>query len=140
MATRRLHRRYLPSSFHAFAPSPQLSVARCKIRLQDFGGHCLSTWLRVSPGLRERRPATTLNEFGVNFAVEKTIGIQLLDRVAGSEPIAEKLRAIKDVRWPVQFSHVIQAAQPFLAGIIADASHRLASEDPKGVGGTIWIL
>jgi transcription-repair coupling factor (superfamily II helicase) len=72
--------------------------------------------------------------------VEKTIGIQLLDRVAGSEPIAEKLRAIKDVRWPVQFSHVIQAAQPFLAGIIADASHRLASEDPKGVGGTIWIL
>ncbi|HEY2567844.1 MAG TPA: transcription-repair coupling factor [Candidatus Udaeobacter sp.] len=72
--------------------------------------------------------------------MEKTIGIQLLDRVAASKPIAGKLRGIKDAQWPVQFSHVIQAAQPFLAAIIADASHRLATEDRKGVGRTIWIL
>jgi transcription-repair coupling factor (superfamily II helicase) len=72
--------------------------------------------------------------------VEKTIGIQLLDRVAASEPIAGKLRGIKDAQWPVQFSHVIKAAQPFLGAIIADTSHRLATEDRKEVGRTIWIL
>ncbi len=38
--------------------------------------------------------------------------------------MARKLHAIQDAQWPVQFSHVIQAAQPFLAAIIGA---RLAS-------------
>ena len=66
--------------------------------------------------------------------MEKPVGIELLERVAASEPIARKLRAIQDARWPVQFSHVIQPAQPFLAAIIAHTWHRQAADS------TIWIL
>ena len=84
--------------------------------------------------------ATTLAEFGVNFAVQKSIGIELLERVAASEPIARKLRVIQDARWPVQFSHVIQAAQPFLAGLIAHAWHRLSLKERQDADSTIWIL
>jgi transcription-repair coupling factor (superfamily II helicase) len=84
--------------------------------------------------------ATTLPEFGVNSAVEKPIGITLLERVAASEPIARKLHAIEGAQWPVQFSHVIQPAQPFLAAIIAHTWHRLPADDRRAADSTIWIL
>jgi transcription-repair coupling factor (superfamily II helicase) len=79
-------------------------------------------------------------EFGVNSAVEKPIGAELLERVAASEPIARKLDAIQDAQWPAQFSHVIQPAQPFLAAIIAHTWHRLPADDPQTANSTIWIL
>ena len=84
--------------------------------------------------------ATTLAEFGVNFAVEKLIGIELLQRVAASEPMARKLHAIQGAHWPVQFSHVIQPAQPFLAAIIAHAWHSLSPDHRHAADSTIWIL
>jgi transcription-repair coupling factor (superfamily II helicase) len=94
--------------------------------------------------IRRRRKnadaATTLAEFGVNFAVEKPIRAELLKRVAASEPIARKLRAIQDTQWPVRFSHVIQPAQPFLAAIIAHAWHRLTSDERHTADSPIWIL
>src|SRR5213076_935703 len=85
-------------------------------------------------------PATTLAKFGVNFAVQKPIGAQLLERVAASEPIARKLHTIQDARWPVQFSHVIQPAQPFLAAILAHTWHRPPADDRQTADSTIWIL
>jgi transcription-repair coupling factor (superfamily II helicase) len=102
----------------------------------------------VAPGWHETAPlaqtnadaATTLAEFGVNFAVEKPIRAELLKRVAASEPIARKLRAIQDTQWPVRFSHVIQPAQPFLAAIIAHAWHRLTSDERHTADSPIWIL
>jgi transcription-repair coupling factor (superfamily II helicase) len=72
--------------------------------------------------------------------VEKLVGIELLERVAASEPIVGKLRAIQDAQWPVQFSHVIQPAQPFLAAIIAQAWHRLSPHTPQGTDSTVWLL
>jgi transcription-repair coupling factor (superfamily II helicase) len=87
-----------------------------------------------------REAATTLPEFGVNSPVEKRIGIELLERVAASEAIARKLRAIQEFQWPVQFSHVIQPAQPFLAAIIAHAWRRLSLGERQDPGSTIWIL
>src|SRR5205823_4449681 len=94
-----------------------------------------------SPQAQERRvAATTLPEFGVNSAVEKPIGIELLERVVASEPIARKLHAIQDAQWPVQFSHVIQPAQPFLAAIIAHAWHKLSPDDRQAADSPIWIL
>jgi transcription-repair coupling factor (superfamily II helicase) len=94
-----------------------------------------------SPNAQERRDAaTTRAEFGVNSAVEKPIGIELLERVAASEPIARKLHAIQDAQWPVQFSHIIQPAQPFLAAIIAHRWHRLPADDRQAADSTIWIL
>jgi transcription-repair coupling factor (superfamily II helicase) len=84
--------------------------------------------------------ATTLAECGVNFAVEKPIGIELLERVAASEPMARKLHAIQDAQWPVQFSHVIQPAQPFLAAILAHAWHSLSPDHRHAADSTIWIL
>src|SRR6184192_900228 len=94
-----------------------------------------------SPQAQERRvAATTLPEFGVNSTVEKPIGRELLERVAASEAIARKLHAIQDARWPVQFSHVIQPAQPFLAAILAHTWHRLPADHRQGVDSTIWLL
>jgi transcription-repair coupling factor (superfamily II helicase) len=87
-----------------------------------------------------RDAATTLAEFGVNSAVEKAIGIELLERVAASEPIVRKLHAIQDAQWPVHFSHVIQPAQPFLAAIIAHTWHQLSPDDRQAADSTIWIL
>jgi len=72
--------------------------------------------------------------------VEKPIGIEVLERVAASEPITRKLHAIQDAQWPVQFSHVIQPAQPFLAAIIAHTWHRLPADDRQAADSTIWIL
>jgi transcription-repair coupling factor (superfamily II helicase) len=72
--------------------------------------------------------------------VEKPIGTELLERVAASEPIARKLRAIQDAQWPVQFSHVIQPAQPFLAAVITQAWRGLSFNDPRGIDSTVWLL
>jgi transcription-repair coupling factor (superfamily II helicase) len=72
--------------------------------------------------------------------VEKPIGIELLERVAASEPIARKLRAIQGAQWPVQFSHVIQPAQPFLAALIAHDRRRLSLDNWQDGDSTIWIL
>ena len=72
--------------------------------------------------------------------MQKSIGIELLERVAASESIAPKLRAIQSAQWPVQFSHVIQPAQPFMAAIIAHTWHRLSPNDPQGSDSTIWLL
>jgi transcription-repair coupling factor (superfamily II helicase) len=72
--------------------------------------------------------------------VEKPIGTEHLERVAASEPIARKLHAIQDSQWPVQFSHVIQPAQPFLAAVIAQAWHGLSLNDPRDIDSTVWLL
>jgi transcription-repair coupling factor (superfamily II helicase) len=72
--------------------------------------------------------------------VEKPIGIELLQRVATSEPMTRKLHAIQDAQWPVQFSHVIQPAQPFLVAIIAHAWHSLSPDHRRAADSTIWIL
>jgi transcription-repair coupling factor (superfamily II helicase) len=72
--------------------------------------------------------------------VEKPVGIALLERVAASEPIARKLHAIQGSQWPVQFSHVIQPAQPFLASIIAHAWRQQSPNDGQATNSTIWIL
>ena len=72
--------------------------------------------------------------------MQKSIGIELLERVAASEPIAHKLRAVQGAQWPVQFSHVIQSAQPFLGAIITHARRRLSPDDREAADSTIWIL
>jgi transcription-repair coupling factor (superfamily II helicase) len=72
--------------------------------------------------------------------VEKPIRTELLERVAASEPIARKLHAIKDAQWPLQFSHVIQPAQPFLTAIIAQAWHQSSPDHPQSADSAIWVL
>ena len=72
--------------------------------------------------------------------MQKSVGIELLERVAASEPIARELRAIQDAQWPVQFSHVIQPAQPFLAAIISRAWQRGSLEDRQDSSSAIWLL
>jgi transcription-repair coupling factor (superfamily II helicase) len=72
--------------------------------------------------------------------VEKSVGIRLLESVAASEPIACKLGAIREDRWPVKFSHVIEAAQAFLAAVIAHACHGRPSDDRHAADSTIWVL
>jgi transcription-repair coupling factor (superfamily II helicase) len=53
----------------------------------------------------------------------------LLDLVAQSAPIAEKLRRIGEAKWPVAFSHVIESAQPFLVATLA-----------RKIDKTFWVL
>jgi transcription-repair coupling factor (superfamily II helicase) len=65
---------------------------------------------------------------------------ELLERVAASEPIARKLRAVQEARWPVKFSHVIEPAQPFLAAVILHAWHRLPADSRQCADSTIWVL
>jgi transcription-repair coupling factor (superfamily II helicase) len=72
--------------------------------------------------------------------VQKSIRAELLERVAASEPIARKLAAIKKAAWPVQFSHIIEPAQPFLTATIAHACNRFRSDDRKAADSTIWVL
>ena len=72
--------------------------------------------------------------------MEKPIRTELLERVAASEPIARKLHAIQDAQWPLQFSHIIQPAQPFLAAIIAHAWHQSSPDHPHSADSAIWIL
>jgi transcription-repair coupling factor (superfamily II helicase) len=72
--------------------------------------------------------------------VEKSVGIKLLESVAASEPIAPKLGAIREAQWPVEFSHVIEPAQAFLAAVIAHACHGRPPDDRHAADSTIWVL
>ena len=65
---------------------------------------------------------------------------QLLERTAASQPVARKLGAIERAEWPVQFSHVIQPAQPFLAAVIAHDSDQRAIDQRRPNNSTTWIL
>src|SRR5436309_1854189 len=84
--------------------------------------------------------ATTLEKSGLNSLVEKSIGKQLLEIVAATEPIGRKLLALQEAQWPVRISLVIQPAQPFLAAVIAHAYHRRPTRDRRSADSTIWIL
>ncbi|PYI67142.1 MAG: transcription-repair coupling factor [Verrucomicrobia bacterium] len=84
--------------------------------------------------------ATTLEESGLNSLVEKSIGRQLLETVAATEPIGRKLQELQEAQWPVRFSLVIQPAQPFLAAVIAHAYHRRPTRDRRSADSTIWVL
>src|SRR5213592_1413059 len=84
--------------------------------------------------------ATTLEKSGLNSLVEKSIGKQLLEIVAATEPIGRKLLALQEAQWPVRFSLVNQPAQPFLAAVIAHAYHRRPTRDRRSADSTIWIL
>ncbi len=53
----------------------------------------------------------------------------LLELVAQSAPVAEKLRQIDNRDWPVAFSHVIESAHAFLAAVLA-----------RKIDKTIWVL
>jgi transcription-repair coupling factor (superfamily II helicase) len=70
--------------------------------------------------------------------VEKSA--ELLERTAASKPIARKLAAIRRAEWPVQFSHVIQPAQPFLAAVITHDFDRRPIDQRQPNHSTIWIL
>jgi transcription-repair coupling factor (superfamily II helicase) len=61
--------------------------------------------------------------------VEKNFGPRLLERVAQSAPIAAKLDQIAKSSRAVEFSHVIEAAQAFLAAVIAHRAEK-----------TVWVL
>ena len=65
---------------------------------------------------------------------------ELLERVAASEPIARKLEAMQRAEWPVRFSHVIQAAQPFLVAVLANAQHGRRIDKGQASDSTIWVL
>ena len=91
-----------------------------------------------SPKAQEHGGGYNSARFGVKFAVEKSA--ELLKRVAASEPIARKLDAIQRAQWPVQFSHVIQPAQPFLAAVIANAQHRRRIDKRQAAVSTILVL
>ena len=65
---------------------------------------------------------------------------ELLERVAASQPIARKLEAMQRAEWPVRFSHVIQAAQPFLAAVLANAHHGRRIDKRQAADSTIWVL
>src|SRR5947199_9677541 len=84
--------------------------------------------------------ATTLEKSGLNSLVENSIGKQLLEIVAATEPIGRKLLALQEAQWPVRFSLVIQPAQPFLAAVIAHAFHSRRTRDRLSSDSTIWIL
>src|SRR5881397_2190469 len=84
--------------------------------------------------------ATTLEESGLNSLVEKSIGRQLLETVAATEPIGRKLQELQEAQWPIRFSLVIQPAQPFLAAVIAHAYHRRPTRDRRSADSTIWLL
>jgi transcription-repair coupling factor (superfamily II helicase) len=72
--------------------------------------------------------------------VEKSIRTDLLETVAASEPIARKLRAIQATQWPVQFSHVIEPAQAFLAAVVAHTYHQRPRSDRQAADSKIWVL
>jgi transcription-repair coupling factor (superfamily II helicase) len=61
--------------------------------------------------------------------VERSKSAELLDLVTGSPPIARKLEQIANARWPVKFSHIVEAGHAFLVATIARNSDR-----------TIWVL
>ena len=47
---------------------------------------------------------------------------------------------MEKARWPVQFSHVIEPAQAFLAAVIVEARQRRTPSDRQPVDSTIWVL
>ena len=61
--------------------------------------------------------------------MDKSSGAELLKIVAASEPIAQKLEAIRRGVRPVAFSHVLESARAFLVALIA-------GEIPQ----TLWII
>ena len=61
--------------------------------------------------------------------VSESLGAELLEAVAQSAPIAEKLRAIREGQRPVAFSHVIEPAQAFLVAAIT-----------RNIRPTLWIV
>ena len=61
--------------------------------------------------------------------MQNSTGKELLARVAQAEPIAQQLRAVTAGERGVAFSHVTEAAQPFVVATIA-------SEIPK----TLWVV
>src|ERR1700731_1821747 len=63
------------------------------------------------------------------FVVKRSIHAELLELIACAEPITAKLRKIDKQAWPVAFSHVIEAAQPFLVAALAGKIDK-----------TIWVL
>ncbi|MDQ2659996.1 MAG: transcription-repair coupling factor, partial [Verrucomicrobiota bacterium] len=56
-------------------------------------------------------------------------GAELLARVAAADPIAAKLRALTAGQRPIAFSHVTEAARPFLVAALA-----------REIRQTIWII
>ena len=72
--------------------------------------------------------------------MERSIRTELLETVAASGPIASKLDAIQNAQWPVQFSHVVQSAQPFLAAVIASSWSAFAADHRQARDSTIWIF
>ncbi len=56
---------------------------------------------------------------------------EFLDLTAAAAPIQRKLRQITDADFPVQFTHVIESAQPFLVATIASVRDRDA---------TAWVI
>ncbi len=54
---------------------------------------------------------------------------RLLEQVATSAPVATALERLREERFPVGFSHVIESARPFLAAVIARETRR-----------TVWII
>jgi len=119
-----------PSSFRVFAPLPRPSVARCSRlavsrrspRRPHGGTSAVATKARVQPhnyrAFSHRRgynsPGIWRKLYSGKTNRERASGT----RRGEAETIARKLHAIRDAQWPVQFSHVIQPAQPFLAAII----------------------
>ena len=61
--------------------------------------------------------------------MEKAFAVQLIERVAQSQPIARKLDQLATGTGPIKFSHVIEPGRAFLAAVIA-----------RHVRKTLWIL
>ncbi len=61
--------------------------------------------------------------------MQKSVSEELLDRVARSKSVAQKLEQIGRAKWPVQFSHVIEPSRAFLVATIGRNTRR-----------TIWVL
>jgi transcription-repair coupling factor (superfamily II helicase) len=76
--------------------------------------------------------------------VEKS-SAEFLQLAAAAEPIQRKLRQIAAADFPVQFTHVIESAQPFLVATIATEWHRLPADESlpnhrQDADATIWVI
>ena len=61
--------------------------------------------------------------------MEKSSGADLLKVVAGAEPIARQLQALREGVRPVTFSHVIESARAFLVAVLA-----------RKIPQTLWVI
>lgn len=61
--------------------------------------------------------------------MQDSANAELLARVVTAEPVSARLRAINGAQFPVAFSHVAEAAQPFLVATLA-----------REVRQTLWVL